>query len=163
MKDLALRARHGRKDIRLAGLRRVCRELLDGVLKAGAYDLTVMLVDDEEMTRLNRSILNHEGTTDVITLDLAESTADAAQARTMAVTGVLYVCVPEARRNARDFGVHWTEEVARYIAHGVLHLTGHDDITATQRRVMRKEENRLVAALRERIPPRTMAAARTAP
>ncbi len=153
MKDLALRARHGRKDIRLAGLRRVCRELLDGVIKADAYDLTVMLVNDREMTRLNRSILNHEGTTDVITLDLAESSAG--------IVGMLYVCVPEARRNAPNFGVHWTGEIARYIAHGILHLTGHDDITATERRVMRKEEDRLVAALGERISLRTMAAART--
>jgi probable rRNA maturation factor len=157
MKDLSLRAKHGRKDVRIPALRAACRELLDGLLNARAYDLTVLLVDDAEMARANGRILQHAGTTDVITLDFSDAPPARPLRDGITLSGLLYVCVPEARRNARAYGVHWTEELCRYIIHGVLHLTGHDDTTASKRRAMHAEQERLVAALRGRVRVRDVA------
>lgn len=151
MKALALRLRHGRKDIRLPRLRAACRELLDGLLLARAYDLTVLLVDDAEMARANERLLQHAGTTDVITLDFSDTPATRPLHDGITLSGLLYVCVPEARRNARVFGVHWTEELCRYIIHGVLHLAGYDDVTTVKRRAMHARQERLVAALQSRM------------
>jgi ssRNA-specific RNase YbeY (16S rRNA maturation enzyme) len=40
--------------------------------------------------------------------------------------------------------------LVRYVAHGVLHLLGHDDLKPDLRRRMKREENRLVRILSAR-------------
>ena len=63
-----------------------------------------------------------------------------------------------ARRMARAVG--WTprQELAYYIVHGVLHLTGYDDHTAADRRQMRARERAVMKACGLPVPPRTRAA-----
>ena len=50
----------------------------------------------------------------------------------------------------RKIGSDCRATVARYIVHGVLHLIGHDDLVPEKRRIMKREENRLVKALSRR-------------
>ena len=64
------------------------------------------------------------------------------------IHGELFVCVDEAILHARGFRTSWQSEVIRYVVHGVLHLLGHDDHRAADRRKMRQEENRLLRLLR---------------
>ena len=125
-------------------LRRLVRFALRDGLRLDAYTLCVHLVDDPEMTRVNEHYLGHEGSTDVITFDLREMDPDAGWA------GELFVCVPEAVRQARRFRTSWQAEVLRYIVHGALHLSGFDDLETTARRAMKREENRLMKALQKR-------------
>jgi ssRNA-specific RNase YbeY (16S rRNA maturation enzyme) len=40
--------------------------------------------------------------------------------------------------------------MARYVVHGLLHLSGFDDVLLAARRKMKREENRLVRALKRR-------------
>ena len=47
-------------------------------------------------------------------------------------------------KQAREFGTTWQSEVVRYVIHGLLHLRGHDDLKPAERRVMKREENRLL-------------------
>ena len=47
-------------------------------------------------------------------------------------------------KQAGEFGTAWPEELARYVIHGLLHLHGYDDLEPAKRRVMKREENRLV-------------------
>ena len=61
--------------------------------------------------------------------------------------GELLVCPAIAIRQARDYGTSWESELARYIIHGILHLRGYDDQTGADRRVMKREEDRLLRAL----------------
>ena len=97
------------------------------------------------MTRVNETFLQHAGSTDVITFDHAEP--DAA-----ALHGEIFICVDEAVTQARRFRTTWQSELLRYMIHGLLHLQGFDDHTASDRRQMKSEENRLLAALRRRFP-----------
>jgi probable rRNA maturation factor len=55
--------------------------------------------------------------------------------------------VPEAVRQAAEFGTTWEAELLRYVIHGILHLRGYDDLEPAKRRVMKREENRLVRKL----------------
>ncbi|HSU53708.1 MAG TPA: rRNA maturation RNase YbeY [Candidatus Dormibacteraeota bacterium] len=114
-------------------IRRVMREL-----GRETYDLSIYLVDDAEITRLNETRLRHAGVTDVITFDYSDT------AWPELIAGEIFVCVPEAKRQARQFGVLWKEELFRYQIHGVLHLLGYDDLTAAARKKMKREENRVV-------------------
>jgi probable rRNA maturation factor len=129
-------------------LRRLSLALLRevGVTEA---ELGVTFVDDPEMTRVNESFLGHEGSTDVITFDHAElsPTLRTPDPRPK-IHGELFICVDEAVRQAKRFRTTWQSEVFRYIVHGVLHLLGHDDHRATDRRRMKREEERLVKMLK---------------
>jgi rRNA maturation RNase YbeY len=60
------------------------------------------------------------------------------------LTGEIYICPTEARRNARRYGEPFERELLRYIAHGILHLLGYDDRTRIQRERMRREEDALL-------------------
>jgi ssRNA-specific RNase YbeY (16S rRNA maturation enzyme) len=64
--------------------------------------------------------------------------------------GELFICLDDAVAQAREFRTTWQRELVRYIVHGVLHLCGHDDHAAVPRRVMKREENRLLRELSRR-------------
>jgi len=114
------------------------------LLRRPGSDLAVYLVDTLEMTQLNEKFLQHQGCTDVITFDYAP-TGNAG-----ALHGEIFVCVPEALKQARRFHVTWPNELVRYVVHGMLHLCGYDDHHASDRASMKKIENRLLRELGQR-------------
>ena len=61
--------------------------------------------------------------------------------------GDLVICLDEAQRQAREFGVPWQAELVRYVVHGLLHLRGFDDRTTAARRAMKRAEGRVVRRL----------------
>ncbi len=105
------------------------------------YYLTVYLVAEAEMVRLNETHLHHAGSTDVITFDYAEP------AQPTFLQGEIFVCVDEAQIQARRFRTTWQSELVRYAVHGVLHLCGFDDCTAPARRKMKAVESKCVTQL----------------
>ena len=109
-------------------------------------ELGIHLVGAKEMARVNWQFLHHEGSTDVITFDHQESGVRS-QKSELKLNGELFICVDEAVTQAKEFGTNWQSEVVRYIVHGVLHLLGYDDLKPQLRRVMKREENRLVRLL----------------
>jgi probable rRNA maturation factor len=62
----------------------------------------------------------------------------------------LFICPEVAVTQAKEFQTTWQAEVVRYVVHGVLHLLGYDDLKPHLRRVMKREENRLVRRLEKR-------------
>ncbi len=99
-------------------------------------ELGLHLVGARRSAEVNERFLGHEGPTDIITFDQG-STPDR-------LCGELFICVAEAVRQAREFGTTWNDEVRRYVIHGILHLRGFDDLEPGARRLMKREENRLV-------------------
>ena len=69
-----------------------------------------------------------------------------------ALQGELFVCLEVAVNQARQFRTPWTSELARYVIHGLLHLNGYDDLAPGSRRVMKREENRLLRAVARLFP-----------
>src|SRR5689334_3973530 len=114
------------------------------------------------MARINQTFLQHEGSTDVITFDHSKtpptrpfdvnSPSPAAGPGPGPIHGEIFISVPDAVAQAREFGTTWQDELVRYVIHGLLHLLGHDDLQPAARRVMKRAENRLVAALTQTHP-----------
>jgi probable rRNA maturation factor len=114
---------------------RVVMEVLDD---AGLdAELGIHFVTARRSALLNHRHLQHEGPTDTLTFDHG-STPER-------LCGELFICVAEAVRQAKEFGTTWQAEVLRYVIHGLLHLRGYDDLDPPRRRIMKREENRLVA------------------
>jgi rRNA maturation RNase YbeY len=55
-------------------------------------------------------------------------------------------------RQACRFHTTWQSEVVRYAVHGVLHLMGYDDLRPEARKLMKREEDRLLRQLARRYP-----------
>ena len=134
------------------GLERIVRRALvaEGV---GEAEINVILVDDRRIAAVHRRWLGLPGPTDVITFDLAAGTAGTPRASVL--TGDIVVSTETARRMARAVG--WTprQELAYYIVHGLLHLTGYDDHTPADCRQMRARERAVMKACGLPVPPRT--------
>jgi probable rRNA maturation factor len=112
-------------------------------------ELGITLVAAREMTLINETFLQHEGSTDVITFDYLKSECGVRSAESK-VHGEIFVCVDEAVSQAKKFKTTWQSEIVRYLVHGVLHLLGHDDSRPAARRKMKREENRRLAGLSEK-------------
>ena len=129
-------------------LKRMVREVFDE-LSVTEAELGINLVATREMTLVNETFLQHHGSTDVITFDHLNSELGTRNPD-VKLHGEIFVCVDDAVKQAKEFKTSWQSEVARYVVHGILHLLGHDDLKAPLRRMMKREENRLVRLLAQR-------------
>ena len=93
---------------------------------------------------MNEAYLRHAGSTDVITFGYTDSQSSEP------LIGDIFICIDDAQKHARRFGTSWQSELVRYFVHGMLHLQGYDDLKPASRRVMKREENRLMQKLSRR-------------
>ena len=102
------------------------REIATIVLKAQRVTdamVSIALVSNAYIARLNRRHLGHSGPTDVISFSLGHTPSYAGK---QAVVGDIYIAPDVARANARRLGGGVRAEVARLVVHGLLHVLGHD-------------------------------------
>ena len=126
-------------------LRARARRLLRELARPRA-ELSVALVDDAEIARLNARWRGRDRPTDVLSFSLLEGPfAD----RRGALLGDVVIGIETAARQARGRHRSLDETVARLLIHGALHLLGHDHERLDEARAMRAEERRLWRALRE--------------
>ena len=85
-------------------------------------------VSDEELLAINRSHLDHDYYTDIITFDYSSKKK---------LEGEIYISVDRVRENGIDFNL----ELIRVMCHGVLHMLGFKDKTKEEVLVMREKEN----------------------
>jgi probable rRNA maturation factor len=114
--------------------------ILDDVFPEADGELSIALLDAEEMTRINTAYLGHDESTDVITFNYSDK----------ALSGEIMVCIDEAIWQAHSFGTVWESELVRYIIHGVLHLKGYEDHTAILRKRVQREEDRILRGLMQK-------------
>jgi len=109
--------------------------------------------------RVNEDFLGHHGATDVISFDYrggdadpgfaTEDCFDADDVADADPSVELIVCPAVAYEQAVKRGLPYAEEVALYVAHGLLHAAGYDDLNPKAKRVMRRAEKRVMKGLRE--------------
>lgn len=144
MIELSLRNRQRRQFVNLTLLREITESVLGHFPRLKSCELGITFVSPREMARINQDFLQHTGSTDVITFDHADAFDPAG------LHGELFISVADAIEQAREFHTTWPEELTRYVIHGILHLRGFDDLTPAKRRVMKREESRLLRATARR-------------
>jgi rRNA maturation RNase YbeY len=147
MRELILRNRQRARPLNLTAFREFARTLLEDELEFSGYALGIHFVGAKAMAEINWRYLQHEGPTDIITFDHGANAGDGLE-----LHGELFICVPVAEEQAAEFGTRWFEELARYVIHGVLHLRGYDDLQPGPRRVMKREEGRLLRQMSRALP-----------
>ncbi len=131
-----LRVRLTRVRVRQAELRRLAGCVLVAVGEKKS-ELSIDLVGDGRMRRLNRQYRKKDRTTDVLAFAMRESASPVS-----ALLGDVVISVPTAQRQAKEGGRSLSEEIAWLLVHGVLHLCGydHERSDAEARRMKRREQ-----------------------
>jgi probable rRNA maturation factor len=111
--------------------------------------LSVTLVDDEAMAELHARYSRVEGPTDVLAFPLEDGDGPGP-----GLLGEVVVSTDTAAREARARGLPFLRELLLYVAHGTLHLLGHDDHDPLPRRRMHRRQAALLAAFLDAPRPR---------
>jgi len=85
--------------------------------------VNLVLMTDKALLHYNRSFLQHDDYTDVITFPVESNNG---------VAGDVLMSYDRIKENAKIFGVPVQRELHRVIVHGLLHLLGHSDKTKTK-------------------------------
>ena len=94
-------------------------------------EIGYMFCSDNYLIEVNRSYLNHDTYTDIITFDYVEGDL---------VSGDIMISIDRVKENAVTFNTSFENELHRVIIHGVLHLLGQGDKTKDEAAMMRKRE-----------------------
>jgi probable rRNA maturation factor len=109
-----------------------------------AMEVSVLCVDREAMTDLNRTHMGGDGPTDVLAFPL-DRPGEAGQGES-AILGDVVLCPSVAADQAPEHGKSVQEEIDLLLVHGILHLLGHDHAEEEERTLMFGLTDRLLAA-----------------
>jgi probable rRNA maturation factor len=96
-------------------------------------EVSIALVNDNRMRRLNKKYRSVDETTDVLAFAMNDGSAIRCS---LELLGDVVISLPQALKQAKKFKVSFDEEVARLVIHGILHLLGYNDQSAPQRKKM---------------------------
>ena len=123
--------------------RRACKRWILSVLEEEKVlknmkfeELSFIFCSDEYLLDMNKKYLGHDYFTDVITFDNSEDNT---------FSGDVFISIDRVRDNAAIFGQLFIDELHRVIIHGVLHLSGYDDVTEQEQKTMRSKEDYYLA------------------
>jgi probable rRNA maturation factor len=109
-------------------------------LELQGCELSLSLVGDRAIRRLNRTWRKKDKSTDVLSFPAGELPRGTPGPRQL---GDVVISLDTAKRQAKEYGRPLGTEVARYLVHGLLHLLGHDH--------ERTQDARKMAALEEKL------------
>jgi len=129
-----VRSEHARGAAAARRLARRARRYL-AVLGRSEAELSLLVVGDRAIRALNRRWRRKDRVTDVLSFPAAGPGP---------LLGDVVISLDTARRAARQAGRTLEDELDRYLAHGLLHLLGHDHERPIEARRMAVAEDALV-------------------
>jgi probable rRNA maturation factor len=128
------------RGVRAAAVRADARRLLTALDESSA-ELTVSLVDDAEIHRLNRDYRGKDRPTDVLAFAMREGRRVSGDDT---VLGDVVISLDTAARQAAPRRVSTDDEVRTLLIHGILHLLGYDhERSEPEARRMKRMERKL--------------------
>jgi probable rRNA maturation factor len=104
-------------------------------------DLNYIFCSDEYILSINRTYLNHDYYTDVITFD--NSTIN----RT--ITGDIYISIERVQEHSQQYKTNKLKELHRIMIHGLLHLLGYLDKEEDDKIEMTLKEDTYLSLLKQ--------------
>ncbi|TSC84631.1 MAG: putative rRNA maturation factor [Parcubacteria group bacterium Gr01-1014_13] len=102
-------------------------------------DLEINIVGDKEIKDLNFRYRGKNKVTDVLAFAWQEDGVIKTNS-----LGQIYICYPQIVRQAKEFKVKIKEEFVRMLAHGFLHIMGHDHEKKKEAEIMFKIQEEIV-------------------
>ncbi|HHT90176.1 MAG: rRNA maturation RNase YbeY [Bacillota bacterium] len=113
----------------------------------GTLEVSVSFVDDGTIQILNREYRSMDAPTDVLSFPQDDDGGFVALEGMPAVLGDIVISLERAQSQAAEFGHSVEREVVYLAVHGFLHLLGYDHHDPEEQRIMREQEERVLAQL----------------
>ncbi len=134
--------RDGGRNYPARRLKGVAVKILE-LLKQDHAELSVALIGNGEMRKLNARYRKKDFPTDVLSFPAAQDTPDGVR-----LLGDVIISVDKAKEQARERSRKLDDEMITLLIHGVLHLLGYDhERSVKDARIMGRLENKLYSAL----------------
>lgn len=101
-------------------------------------NINYILCDDERELEVNKTFLQHDYYTDIITFDYTTAGC---------LNGDIFISLDTVASNAEMVGTTFPRELLRILIHGILHLTGQGDKTPETKAEMTRKEEAALAKL----------------
>ncbi|MEU5873941.1 rRNA maturation RNase YbeY [Glycomyces sp. NPDC047369] len=140
------------REVDEAGIRAVAEFALLEMGVNPLAELSVLIVDIEHMTELNKRWMGGTGPTDVLSFpmdDAMPARPDSSEPGTP-ILGDLVLSPEVAEAQAKDAGHSTADEMHMLSVHGVLHILGYDHAEPEQAKEMFGLQNRLLDSWRAR-------------
>jgi probable rRNA maturation factor len=137
--------RHGGKKFSTRKLRSLALKILQ-LLEEDESELSVALIGNAEMRKLNARFRHKDYPTDVLSFPVEDVLPGAER-----LLGDVIISVDKARQQAKERRRSLDEEMTTLLIHGVLHLLGYDhERSAKDARIMTRLEKKIYRALCDR-------------
>jgi probable rRNA maturation factor len=111
-------------------------------------ELSILIVDDQQIETLNKKYLNRKGPTNVIAFPMREGRFNDISPNLL---GDVVISVETAEKEARTAELSMQNRFNQLLIHGILHLVGYDhETTPTEAQRMERKSNELFAMLEKR-------------
>lgn len=95
---------------------------------------SIIFVDAEEIHKINRDYRNVDRITDVISFAFEDN--ENILYNDIRMLGDIYICIPQMKRQAVDYGHSEKRELSFLAVHGLLHLLGYDHMNIEDEKKM---------------------------
>ncbi len=96
-------------------------------------DVQYVFCDDNYLNDINKSFLNHDTFTDIITFSTTDNDD--------IISGEIYISIDRVTENSKVNLVSLNDELNRVMVHGILHLIGYNDLSDSEKMLMRSKED----------------------
>jgi probable rRNA maturation factor len=125
-------------------VRRTARGILNA-LGCPDGELSVLIVDDDRIARLNRQYLKRQGPTNVISFPMREGAHSEIHPELL---GDVVISMDTCARESRQAGIPVEQRFVELLVHGILHLFGYDHVhSAAEARIMEEKSRELLDLL----------------
>ena len=112
--------------------------------RVAKYEISIAIVDDTQIRKLNSRFLNRKATTDCLSFDLSDDEEKSKVSNRKLRVLELVVNGEMAVKQANLRGHSSEAELALYITHSLLHNLGFNDSTRGQARKMHDTEDKIL-------------------
>ena len=112
-------------------------------------ELSISLVDEDEMSSLHMRWLNESGPTDVLSFPMDELKPESA-VNGPGILGDIVLCPKFAEAQAKSAGQTLEKEIELLMVHGVLHLLGFDHRESDETTIMFSQQDEILREWRSR-------------
>ncbi len=143
-------------------LKELIENAIGAVLDFEGFDqdveISITLVDNEQIREINREYRNKDAETDVLSFPMLEfdekreiipmhQEGDYNRDENVLVLGDIVISLEKAREQAQEYGHSFEREVGFLTVHSVFHLLGYDHEEEEQAKEMREKEEQVLQKL----------------
>jgi probable rRNA maturation factor len=107
----------------------------------GESEVSVLLVDNKEIKKLNNTYRKKKEETDVLAFPMREGKSHTINSH---ILGDIAISIEKAKEQAQKYKQNFNTELYRLAIHGFLHLLGYKDYTPKDRKKMEEKTERIL-------------------